>query len=123
MTIRRRVTALVTTLVMAGGLLAVAPWAAQAAPSAPASAQTEVGVQHYCGYYDGSATVRRGSKGDAVREVQCIINYWRGRHVLTVDGDFGEKTEEWVKEFQRGWGDKDDGIVGPLTWDRMRWGV
>jgi peptidoglycan hydrolase-like protein with peptidoglycan-binding domain len=53
-----------------------------------------VGIQYYCDYYDGSATQRRGSKGNAVR-----------------------------KEFQRGWQIKDDGIVGPVTWDRMRWGV
>ncbi|MFH8663023.1 peptidoglycan-binding protein [Streptomyces afghaniensis] len=124
MTIRRRAAALLSSAVMAGGILATAPSAAQASdPPAPASARSEVGIQYYCDYYDGSATQRRGSKGNAVREVQCILNEWAGRQILTVDGDFGERTEAWVKEFQRGWQIKDDGIVGPVTWDRMRWGV
>ncbi|MFF8938088.1 peptidoglycan-binding protein [Streptomyces paradoxus] len=98
MTIRRRLSALITSVAMAGGIVAVAPSAVQAAPTVPASAPTDVGVQYHCGYYDGTATVRRGSRGNAVREVQCIINYWIDRQVLKVEGDFGAKTEEWVKE-------------------------
>lgn len=123
MTIRHRIAALVATVAMAGGILAVAPSAAQAAPPTPTTGRSEAGIQLYCGYYDGTATVRRGSKGNAVREVQCILNYWQGRQILRVDGDFGSNTEHWVKEFQRGWRIKDDGIVGSDTWNFLRDGV
>ena len=53
--------------------------------------------------------IRRGSKGEAVREVQSILS-------IKVDGDFGPQTDGAVRAFQ---GDQDlkvDGIVGPNTW-------
>jgi peptidoglycan hydrolase-like protein with peptidoglycan-binding domain len=36
-----------------------------------------------------------------------------------VDGLFGDKTTNWVKQFQRGEGLRDDGIVGENTWERL----
>jgi putative peptidoglycan binding protein len=65
-------------------------------------------------------TVRRGSKGDAVREVQRILNAWYpGMPALTVDGDFGPKTEARVRYMQQRAGLAVDGIVGPNTWRRL----
>ena len=65
-------------------------------------------------------TIRRGSKGDAVREVQRILNAWYpGLSRLAVDGDFGPATEARVKYMQSRAGLAVDGIVGPNTWRRL----
>jgi peptidoglycan hydrolase-like protein with peptidoglycan-binding domain len=47
------------------------------------------------------------------------VSYNRGR-LLEVDGNFGGQTEAWVKEFQRRTGLKQDGVVGPKTFSKMR---
>ena len=39
--------------------------------------------------------------------------------LLRVDGIFGVRTLARVKEFQRGERLKVDGIVGPLTWEKL----
>ncbi len=36
-----------------------------------------------------------------------------------VDGIFGGKTTNWVRQFQRSEGLRDDGIVGQNTWKRL----
>ena len=62
-------------------------------------------------------TIRRGSKGDVVKEMQSILEklgYDIG--ACGVDGDFGRMTEKAVKAFQQDHGLKVDGIVGPKTW-------
>ena len=58
--------------------------------------------------------VKKGSKGDAVRKLQEILN-GKG-YKLTVDGDFGSKTEAAVKAYQKANGLEVDGEVGPMTW-------
>jgi hypothetical protein len=59
------------------------------------------------------ATVKLGSSGQAVTEVQFWLraNGW----TITVDGDFGPQTDRVVRAFQRVNGLDADGIVGPLT--------
>jgi hypothetical protein len=65
-------------------------------------------------------TIRRGSKGDAVQELQRILNAWYpGMPQLVVDGDFGPATEARVKHMQARAGITVDGIVGPQTWGRL----
>lgn len=62
-------------------------------------------------------TIRRGSKGDAVKELQTILvklGYSVGKS--GIDGIFGSSTEAAVKAFQTLSKLKADGIVGPLTW-------
>jgi len=54
-------------------------------------------------------TLRRGSTGPQVRQVQTAIG-------SEVDGFFGPKTEAAVREFQRRNQLVPDGIVGPKTW-------
>jgi putative chitinase len=56
--------------------------------------------------------ISRGSKGDAVRKIQNRLG-------ITVDGDFGAKTETAVKVFQLRNKLKVDGVVGDDTWIRM----
>jgi len=60
-------------------------------------------------------TVKKGSKGDAVRMLQQILTDF-GYSSDAVDGDFGPKTEKAVKEFQADFSLVVDGIVGPKTW-------
>ncbi|HEX8667354.1 MAG TPA: glycoside hydrolase family protein [Allosphingosinicella sp.] len=54
-------------------------------------------------------TLRRGSRGDAVRELQTALG-------LDPDGVFGPRTEATLRARQRELGLVGDGIVGPKTW-------
>lgn len=62
-------------------------------------------------------TLRRGSKGEYVTLLQTQLNN-RGYDLghFGVDGDYGRATEAAVKQFQKDWGLKEDGITGPETW-------
>ncbi|HZI44442.1 MAG TPA: peptidoglycan-binding protein [Ilumatobacter sp.] len=53
--------------------------------------------------------LRQGASGDAVRWVQMRVG-------CVPDGKFGPATERALREFQRGAGLADDGVVGPKTW-------
>ena len=61
-------------------------------------------------------TLRRGSKGDSVRECQTLLEK-AGYSVGScgIDGDFGRATLAAVKAFQADHGLVVDGIVGPVT--------
>lgn len=86
------------------------------------------GFTHYAvpaGMYDDMAgtpmerrpTLRRGSNGDSVRELQEILDrlgYDLGK--CGIDSDFGRATEKAVKAFQKNAGIGVDGIVGAATW-------
>lgn len=60
-------------------------------------------------------TLRRGSQGDEVADLQMLLNSKFG-YELEVDGNFGSKTEAAVKDFQRKHGLTADGVVGAKTW-------
>jgi peptidoglycan hydrolase-like protein with peptidoglycan-binding domain len=62
-------------------------------------------------------TLRRGSKGDAVKFLQERLSLMG--YSLVIDGEFGAKTEAAVKQFQKDRGLTVDGIVGPKTWTAM----
>ena len=65
-------------------------------------------------------TLRRGDKGQAVKEMQSLLDrlgYDLGS--CGVDGDFGKNTEAAVKRFQRDHGLAADGICGPETWANL----
>ncbi|MGE2729801.1 peptidoglycan-binding protein [Mycolicibacterium vaccae] len=62
-------------------------------------------------------TVRRNSRGEAVKGVQIRMNL-RQAPPIVVDGDFGPRTEQAVREFQTSQAIAVDGIVGPTTWHR-----
>ena len=61
--------------------------------------------------------LRRGSRGDAVRAAQYLL-LCRGMTLpkYGADGDYGQETEDAVKEFQRLKGLESDGECGALTW-------
>lgn len=57
-------------------------------------------------------TIKLGSKGDTVKKLQQLLS-------LTVDGNFGPKTDKAVKEFQTKNNLIADGIVGAKTWEAL----
>lgn len=64
--------------------------------------------------------LRKGAKGDAVVYLQKRINLWgAARPALALDGDFGQKTEDAVREFQKEHHLSIDGVVGPNTWREL----
>ena len=65
-------------------------------------------------------TIRKGNKGDVVRECQRILDklgYNLG--ICGVDGDYGTATDAAVRAFQREHGLIVDGVCGPMTWDAL----
>ena len=65
-------------------------------------------------------TLRKGTKGTDVAYVQAILmDLGYDLQPYGADGDFGRKTEEAVKQFQRDHGLIADGVVGPMTYDAL----
>lgn len=62
--------------------------------------------------------VSQGSNGDAVRAVQYLLRQKFG-YTLEVDSIFGPITAEAVKDFQSKQGLTPDGVVDPLTWQKL----
>ena len=65
-------------------------------------------------------TLKRGSKGGYVKELQTLLNYSDCNTHLVVDGIFGSLTEIAVIAYQKAHGLKGDGIVGRLTWMSLK---
>ena len=66
----------------------------------------------------GRPMVSYGSRGDAVRKLQELLNA-KGYTCGSVDGIFGSKTYAAVLAFQKANGLAADGIVGSLTWGKL----
>ena len=68
-------------------------------------------------HHDTDTTMRidmhMGSKGEQVSALQVLLD-------IPVDGHFGEDTQDAVMRFQMENDLCPDGIVGPLTWGRMK---
>jgi len=68
--------------------------------------------------------LRIGSRGESVRQIQRCLNDVATRQSsiqrLVEDGVFGSRTLDAVTTFQRIFGLVTDGIVGPITWGRLR---
>lgn len=62
-------------------------------------------------------TLRLGSKGEIVKELQQKLN--KHGHHLVVDGMYGHNTHIAVISFQGVKGLIKDGIVGPKTWEEL----
>ena len=61
-------------------------------------------------------TLRQGSRGPAVKELQQRLNEAGAKPALKVDGVFGLRTYQAVGAFQKRRGLPIDGVVGPQTW-------
>jgi len=76
-----------------------------------------------CPQYPGFL-LRPGSTGEAVRNLQTLLNTARRRYssvpAVSVDGVFGPITAASVRTFQLYAGLAVDGIVGPATWSALR---
>lgn len=64
------------------------------------------------------STLRRGDQGDAVADLQMLMNAKFG-YKLDIDGDFGKATETAVKDFQKKHSLTPDGVVGRKTWTAL----
>lgn len=70
---------------------------------------------HNTGFIPPPSTLKLGSTGDLVKEVQKLLQ-------RTEDGVFGPGTKNAVRGFQLAHGLLPDGIVGPATWVLLRKG-
>ena len=62
--------------------------------------------------------LKKGSSGDLVKELQTILTknkFYDGK----IDGDFGTYTETSVKNFQKKYNLKQDGIFGPVSCKKL----
>ena len=66
-------------------------------------------------------TIRKGDKGPVVKYAQQLL-LDRGYKLpkYGADGDYGSETVAAVKAFQKDWGLKQDGIIGPKTWAMLK---
>lgn len=61
-------------------------------------------------------TLRKGSKGSAVRTLQYVLS---PKYTGKIDGVFGAGTEKAVRSYQASKGLKADGLVGGKTWGKL----
>ncbi|MER5791697.1 peptidoglycan-binding domain-containing protein [Streptomyces sp. NPDC001980] len=133
-----KLTCLVTAGVLGASLVALAPAASAAVPTAVATTYTchpswkaSGGLYYlYEGYSDTNTTnTKKGQTGSRVIEVQCLLTYWANRvgeskyDPKGIDGQFGSNTEAAVINAQKAcFSDSSewDGEVGPNTWPCLR---
>ena len=80
---------------------------------------TVTSVRRSSSFVSSSSELQEGSKGQLVSSLQRLLKA-AGYDVGNVDGDFGPKTEAAVRAFQAANGLSVDGIVGPLTFGKLR---
>lgn len=110
---------------------AAAPPAAPASPPVAAAAdsaasdagQGPVDMPRLRGRIEAGGLLRRGSRGEEVRELQLFLNehgYLDAQGgALVTDGVFGPRTEHALRTFQRDQGIRADGVVGPQTMGKV----
>ncbi|WP_320782609.1 peptidoglycan-binding domain-containing protein [Streptomyces sp. CRN 30] len=119
--VRRSAASLAVGALVLTGATALTTGSASAAPAAAVAEAAPTAL--YCGYHGAVTppTISTGSSGNAVREAQCLLVAW-GFYVGSsgIDGQFGSGTRAGVVDFQRTCGIAADGVVGPVTWNRLR---
>ena len=97
-------------------------WIVTKKPNTPAPAPTPTPTPKPTRKYSGTiptATLKRGSKGDKVSNLQRFLN-WYGGYGLAVDGRFGKNTKNAVIKFQKAHKLSADGIYGPKTYAKAK---
>ncbi|MFD4024907.1 D-Ala-D-Ala carboxypeptidase family metallohydrolase [Streptomyces sp. NPDC058576] len=95
---------------------------ASASPSpAPAAGSASAGAARAAdGCYTWSGTLREGSSGEAVRQLQIRVSGYPGTgNQIAVDGAFGPGTKAAVQRFQSAYGLAADGIAGSATFNKI----
>jgi peptidoglycan hydrolase-like protein with peptidoglycan-binding domain len=64
-------------------------------------------------------TIKLGDTGDDVKRLQRVFVRTKDMGPQDLDGVFGPKTEQAVKDFQQSNGLAVDGVVGPTTWSHV----
>jgi peptidoglycan hydrolase-like protein with peptidoglycan-binding domain len=64
-------------------------------------------------------TIKLGDTGDDVKRLQRVFARNKELGPEDVDGVFGPKTDQAVKDFQQSNGLVVDGVVGPITWSQV----
>lgn len=62
--------------------------------------------------------LKKGCTGETVKALQGLL-IMRGYNCGNIDGDFGDKTDKSVKEYQQNNHLEVDGCVGPATWTAL----
>src|SRR3954467_4402910 len=65
------------------------------------------------------ATIKLGDTGEDVKRIQRVFARIKVLGPGDVDGVFGSKTEQVVRDFQQSNGLVVDGVVGPITWSHV----
>ncbi|MEG3839540.1 peptidoglycan-binding protein [Microcoleus sp. herbarium14] len=84
--------------------------------AADATAQSNLAVAEVSGLM--KPTLRRGSTGQAVKELQQLLFHWQ-YYFGAIDGIFGIQVENAVKGYQHRVFLIEDGIVGSITWQAL----
>lgn len=80
-------------------------------------------VKKPTGKYSGtipSGTLKKGSKGSKVKQLQAFLNWYHPAWKLTTDGEFGPKTANAVIIFQLTEGLTTDGVYGPKSYAKAK---
>jgi len=81
------------------------------------------GQRYSIGNTPPTVVIRQGARGEAVVELQFLLNFiaefYNDLPFVVEDGVFRDSTRLAVIDFQRRFGLNPDGIVGPLTWNRL----
>jgi peptidoglycan hydrolase-like protein with peptidoglycan-binding domain len=90
--------------------------ATPATPTTPASSSSSFATT---GVYNfGTKTLKNGSKGEPVKELQRFLNQVLDLG-LVIDGKLGPKTIAVIKKWQKANSLKVDGLIGPKTKAKM----
>ena len=113
---------MVASIGVAGGLVTGGTAAAAEVSTAEATSAEETtddfGTTDAC--YTWSGTLRQGSSGAAVTQLQIRIAGYPGTGaVLAIDGQFGPATEAALRRFQSAYGLSVDGVAGPQTFNQI----
>ena len=85
--------------------------------------EKEIPIVKPTGKYAGTIakpTLKKGSKGDEVKNLQKFLNWYHPAWKLAVDGDFGSNTDKALRAFQTTEKLAVDGVYGNKSYERAK---